>query len=496
MVTSQRDLKLLDYVFHPRSIAVIGASNDEKKYGYRAVSVLKTQHFKGNIYPVNPSADMICGLKSYPSVKHIPGKVDLAQIMVPAPLVPAMVKDCLSKGVKIAHIYTSGFSEAGKDGKMLEDQIVRIAGRGDLRIVGPNCLGTYCSRCRLALNHRVGMEVGDVAFVSQSGGLTSSLIQAGNVRGFAFSKAISVGNCADLGLVEFLEYMASDAETEIIAMYIESLRGDGRRFFNVLRKTTRKKPVVIFKSGNTRRGREVAASHTGALTGDYVIWKTVLSQAGAIEVRSLAEMADVISGLKRLHPIPGKRSLAIIGNGGGQSVISADMCSEFNLDLNDLSAHTKRKLKSLQLPAGTSTKNPIDLPASVLRRKEGHFFKAVLEGVTSDRSIGAVVLNLEMETIIYDRSAENPSIHYLVNMVKAAAEARSPTCAVMVVLRSSDDPKLQSLKEEIAMRAKRLAMPVYWDLRSGLKALEKIIYYSDYLRRNRFPKWTGGGNGT
>ncbi len=289
-----------------------------------------------------------------------------------------------------------------------------------------------------------------------------------------------MGNCVDLGLADFLEYLAADSDTNIIAMYIESIRGDGRRFFDLLKKVGTRKPIVVFKSGRTSQVEKMVASHTGALAGDYSVWKAVFKQTGVIEVNSLGEMVDVIVGLKKVIPRPTRGRIAVIGNGGSHAVISGDLCAEHNLVMSPLSIPTQRQLNALDLPPGTSIQNPIDTPASLLRREDGHFLRRILKPIALDPNIEAVVVSLEIETIIYDRSKKNPSSHYIINMLSAIREIPSGKAPVILIFRSSDAPELAPLKKTILEESLKAGLPIYWDLRSAITTLERLVRYSNY----------------
>ena len=266
-------------IFYPRTLAVVGVSRDEAKFGSLFLRALLDFGFKGRIYPVHPEGGEILGLKAYPSVRDIPEPVDLAAIMVPAPHVPAVLEDCLAKGVPGAEVFTSGFSETGDErAAALERELARIARRG-IRIVGPNCFGIYCPGGGLTLlpGGNFQRESGPVGFITQSGGHAVEFAREGRGRGIRFSKVISYGNGCDLNESDLLEYMAQDDETRIIAMYLEGPR-DGRRFARLVKELAPRKPVVIWKAGLTRTGGRAVRSHTASLAGEEAVWEAFFRQ--------------------------------------------------------------------------------------------------------------------------------------------------------------------------------------------------------------------------
>ena len=258
---------LMDSVFHPRSVAVIGASSDsekERKSGW--IGRLLQFGFKGEIYPINPKVKEVLGFKAYPSVRDIPGTVDYVIIAVPRHLTPSSLKDCVSKEAKVVHIYTAGFSETGTpEGIHLQKELKGMLQAGRTRVIGPNCMGIYCPSGGISFDIRFPKEPGPVAFISQTGVGGRRLISLATGRGLRFSKAISYGNAIDLNANDFLEYAISDPETKVILLYLEGLT-DGRRFFHLLRGC--RKPVVLLKAGLSESGSGAVVSHTASLAGN------------------------------------------------------------------------------------------------------------------------------------------------------------------------------------------------------------------------------------
>jgi len=247
-------------------------------------------------------------------VLDIPESIDFAMITVPAKIVPSVLEDCLAKGVKAVEIFTAGFSETGEKGRILEEELVKITKRG-IRAIGPNCFGVYCPASRLTLlpGADFSTESGPVAFISQSGGHAQEIAREATGSGIRFSKVISYGNACDLNEVDFLEYLAHDPETRIIAAYMEGPR-DGQRFMKLVQDVSKTKPVLIWKVGLTREGAQAVSSHTASLGGEEATWGAFFKQTGAVRVESKEELIDTIMALLHLPPSTGRR-VAVIGGG-------------------------------------------------------------------------------------------------------------------------------------------------------------------------------------
>ena len=355
-----------DPIFYPKSIAVIGASANPMKFGGGFLSALQQFGYKGKIYPVNPQGTEILGLKMYPNVKDIPDPVDLAYIMVPSHIVPKVLEDCLAKGIKGAQILTAGFRETGEEeGKKLEAEIVKIAQKG-IRIVGPNCFGVYCPSSGLTLlpGYDFPKESGPVAFLSQSGGYAAEICNEARAWGIRFSKVISYGNACDLNETHYLEYLAEDPETKIIAAYMEGPR-DGPRFFRLVQEISKTKPIVIWKGGLTKAGSRAVSSHTASLAGEEAIWNALFRQTAAIRVSDLEELIDTVVALTHL-PKPEGREVGVVSGGGGISVAASDVCELAGLSVTHFSQEIQQQLKRILPSAGTGVRNPVDVGAPIV----------------------------------------------------------------------------------------------------------------------------------
>ncbi len=356
MQNGSSDTSSLEYLFHPKSIAIAGGA-----YRQLYLEALLYAGFKGRIYPLSRDAGEINGLKTYHSIKDIPDTVDYVISAIPASATPQLIEDCALKGVKAIHMFTAGFSEiSDKRGQKLQSEIVAIARQKGIRIIGPNCMGLYCPKTGLSFHPDVSKESGSVAFLSQSGGNAIWIIREGNTKGINFSKVISYGNASDLNEIDFLEYLTHDPDTEVITVYVEGV-SDGPRFFKTLKEAAKVKPVILYKGGTTDIGTRAVASHTGALAGSERVWSALIKQAGAIQVYGMDELLDMVLLFRYMSPPKGKAT-CVIGIGGGNSVYAADVCANAGLEVPLLPPATRGKLNDIySSEAGASFRNPIDM---------------------------------------------------------------------------------------------------------------------------------------
>ncbi|MFC1918478.1 acetate--CoA ligase family protein [Chloroflexota bacterium] len=350
----------IEELIHPQSIAVVGASGNSSTWGYSYTHHLLDYGFKGAIYPVNPRYQEILGVKSYPSLRDVPGPVDYVISCVPAAEVLDMIEDCHRKGVKTIHLYTARFSETGRpEAARLEQEILNRARAKGIRLIGPNCMGLYYPQERIAFAYDLPKEPGKAGFISQTGGGVATFINTASMRGIRFSKVISYGNAIDLTESDYLDYFAQDPETEIILMYVEGLR-DGKRFINSLRHAASAKPVIITKGGRGKSGARAAVSHTASLAGSIRTWEAAVTQAGAIPAQDFDEMTDLATSFYFLPRIPGPR-VGISGGGGGAGVLAADECEEAGLDVIPLPEEIREELRNKGIPVWDWIGNPADV---------------------------------------------------------------------------------------------------------------------------------------
>jgi acyl-CoA synthetase (NDP forming) len=349
-------------LFSADSVAVIGAKNTIGSWGCDAMRAsIESAGAKAGrrAYAVNPNEGEVLGVKAYQSILDIPAPVELAIIVVPAPIVPQVFRQCAEKKVRAAVIITAGFAEVDGDGARLQAEVVSIAKKAGMHFVGPNCNGHADMYSRVAsLGFASRLPAGPMSLLSQSGTLGASIMQTAASRGIGMSKVVSTGNEADLHLEDYLEYLAQDTYTRVIAAYIEGLR-EGRRFYELAREITRKKPIVVMKSGTTGASAKAAKSHTGALSGADTVYTAAFRQAGVIRAEDEEELCDVILALCHV-PLPRGNRIAILTMGGGFGVVTAEVCEKEGLSITVLEPQTLKKMSAI-LPSRWSPGNPVDL---------------------------------------------------------------------------------------------------------------------------------------
>ncbi|MDY6833534.1 MAG: CoA-binding protein [Chloroflexota bacterium] len=381
-------VKQLDALLNPKSIAVLGASNNPTKWGFGVINDLINKGYAGDIYPVTRSEETVSKLPAYKNLKDIPGPVDLAFIVVPSKYVPAAIQDCAEKGTKSAVIITAGFREMGEEGKKLEAEVLQIAREAGIRFVGPNCFGivnTGCNISSMGLLSPYSMThipKGSIAIVSQSGNAGGYVLGLGYQRGLGFSKFVSSGNEADLGFEDYVEYLAADPDTDVIIGYVEGLK-DGRRFLEIARETTRKKPIILLKVGRTKSGSRAAHSHTGSLAGSAAAYDAAFKQVGVICVDEVEDLLDV-AGVVALQPMPRGNRVGIVTMGGGFGVIAVDAAEQRGLTVPQLTDETIQKI-SKWLPELWSHANPVDMIGTLDKTY------ACIGAVLKDENVDAVL---------------------------------------------------------------------------------------------------------
>lgn len=349
----------LEPLFRPRSIAVVGASANQRTQGYEFVEGLVKMGFPGPVYPVNPKLDELLGLKAYPRLEDIPGTVDFVISAVPAGATFDLVDGAKAKRAKLIHFFTARFSETGRaDAAEAERELRRRTQEAGIRVIGPNCMGLYYPKRHITFDPEILEGPGNIGFLSQSGSHAFRVAGRGRSRGLRFSKIISYGNALDINEVDLLHHFAEDPDTEIIAAYIEGLR-DGRRFFEALRFAAQRKPVLVLKGGRTAAGHAAAASHTASLASEQTVWKVAVRQAGALEVDSLNELIDMLIAFRFAGPARGPRA-AVLGGAGGGTVEAADLCHEAGLELVPIPQEIRDEMREKLPHAWDWVGNPVD----------------------------------------------------------------------------------------------------------------------------------------
>src|SRR5688572_12585332 len=380
-------------LFEPKTIAVIGASSRGGTMCNIFIRRIRELGFEGTIYPIHPTAGTIDGLPAYRSLADTPEPVDYLYIAIPAAQIPPLLREARGR-VRFAQVISSGFGEVD-EGKDLQQQLAAAAREGGLRLLGPNCMGLYTPRGKVTFTETWPKEAGHIGVISQSGGLGTDVVRRGISRGLKFSGVVTVGNCADVGPNDLVEFYLADEHTRAVGMYIESA-GDGRRLFEMLRAAKAKKPVVILKGGRTRLGKLAAASHTGSLAGDDRAWVALSRQTGCVLVDTLDEFLDALLTFQAHAPRPQQptREVVLFGNGGGASVLATDFFARAGLEVKPFGNEALEALAALKMPPGTSITNPVDTPVGTLQHEEGAVAEKILEIIYGIARPQAVVMHL------------------------------------------------------------------------------------------------------
>ncbi len=381
------------YLFEPRSIAIVGASSNKAKIGFKIVDNIVSGNYAGKIYPVNPGGGEVLGLKMYKSLAEIEGDVDLVCISIPAKQTFECVKECAAKNAKYLSIVTSGFSEIGN----LEEElkIVRFSREHGMRVLGPNIFGIYSSVS--SMNATFGpkdFKVGSVAIVTQSGALGIAMMGKAKTENIGLSAIVSVGNKSDIDETDLLDYLVSDVNTKVILMYVEGVK-NGEKLVGRLKEATKKKPIVVIKSGRSKRGAVAAASHTGSLAGADEIFDDIMKQCGVIRAESMREALNWCKFLATTKAPKGENTV-IITNGGGMGVLAADACEKYNVSLYD-DVQTMKNIFSEVVPEFGSVKNPIDITGQATIQD----YEYALNAAVNKEEIHSIIC-LGCETAVFD----------------------------------------------------------------------------------------------
>lgn len=359
----------MKYIFNPKRVALIGASDEKNSVGLG----LAKNMLSDNVFFVNPNRKSVLGINCYDKITDIKEDIDLAVVAVPAKLVKSVINDCVNKKVKGVVIISGGFKEVGNQKD--EENIRDILRENNIQLIGPNCLGIISENINASFSYTTPQK-GSIAFLSQSGAIINSVIDK-----VGFSKIVSYGNEADLGLVDFLEYLDKDKQTKTIAIYLEGIK-DGRKFMEVARRI--KKPIVLIKAGRSELGSIAVGTHTGALSGNYDVFVSAMKQVGVIVVDSIEELIDTAKVLAWLPKING--GVGIITNGGGLGVLAADYCFEYKINLPKLNKETLLKLKELK---GVENKiNPLDIIGDALPQR----YQIAMDALLLQKDIGGLIV--------------------------------------------------------------------------------------------------------
>ena len=482
--------------FNPRAIAVVGASRKAPIF-MDFVALLKNAGFAGNIYPVNPKAvgEELHGLKIYPNLTSVPEPIDLVTISVPARAVFSVLEECIAINAKNIQMYTGGFKEAGdEEGIALEEKLKEVAERGGLRILGPNCMGIHVPAYRNTTWITFDPTPGPVAMLAQSGGHAGQFVFDAPRHGIYLSKVISYGNAAVLDSTDLLEYLATDADTEIICMYIEGVK-DGKKLTSLVKEINRTKPVIIWKGGATQSGARAAASHTGSLGGELAVWDAFFKQTGAIRADSGDELLDLAMTFRYLRPLGGNR-MALVGGGGGNSVAGADIINRAGLEMPAFSKETIAQLASFIPRAGAILKNPIDISQTMT---DLNTLTLSVECAATDPTIDAVIFVLS-PGLFYVKAVMDPETQ--ASGMEQALKKHAKIVLDPLIKFDHENPYGKPLimvfheglarflpRQEEALRQELLkdSIPVYYSLERASRAIGKFTRYHEFHRKTNAP---------
>jgi len=400
----------LDKIFNPASIAVIGASEEEKTVGAGLVKNLMQSRRK--IYCVNPFREKVFQMDCFKKITDIKEKIDLAVIAVPAKVVLEVVEECCQKKVRGIIVVSSGFRESGEEGRQREDKLIELVEKAGIPLIGPNCLGIINLNSGLNASFApLTPQKGDIAFLSQSGSLANALIDRSVDFNLGFSKIVSYGNEAQVDLTQLLSYLKDDKETKIILLYLEGVK-KGREFFETAREVSKIKPIVVLKAGRSKMGGRAVSTHTGSMVGDYETYQAVFKQAGLVEVDSLEELLDVGKALSFEKKC--RNGIGIVTNGGGLGVLAVDFCEKLGVEVSELKKETIDKLeKDKRMEKVSIKRNPLDIMGDALSERYEAAIRVLLEekeinGLLVIQSVQIMTEPLKNAKIITELEKEFP----------------------------------------------------------------------------------------
>ena len=447
-------------LFQPQSIAIVGASSREKTVGNDVVKNLVQQGFAGQIFPINPKIDELYGVKVYHDIKDLDQKIDLVVVAIPAKFVNSAIEEAAKKGAQAAIVISAGFKEAGNFA--LEQELAETCKRHNIILVGPNCLGVINAEQKMNASFAAIMpEVGNVAFMSQSGALCTAVLDYAKELGLGFSKFISIGNKAALDELALIQYLHEDPQTKVICIYAEAL-DNAPAIIASLKKLNRgknPKPVIILKSGKTEAGASAIASHTGSLSGGDNAYQALFDQAGIIRAQSISELFDLASVMST-NPLKAIKSVTIVTNAGGPGVLTTDAIIENGLTMAELEKNTVKKLREF-LPAAANVHNPVD----VLGDAVGEVYEKTLNVLSEDKNTDAILL------LLTPQSMTEP-----VETARAVVNLRKKTDKAIVVSLMGRDLVAQGVK---LLRDNKIANTTFPESAAlGLGALAKFVTWT------------------
>ena len=461
---------MLKNFFNPKSIAVIGASSKKNKLGYSLLRNLIDYRYKGKIYPINPKYKKILGIKVFSNVLAVPKKIDLAVIVVPAKIVLLVLEECGRKEIKSAIIISSGFKEIGKEGKKLENKVLKIASKHKMCLLGPNCLGILDSINNLnASFSKQTFQKGKIGFVSQSGAICCAMLDWAEKMNIGFSRFVSLGNMASINEIDLLRFFKKDSNTKVIIGYIEQIT-NGKKFIKEAFQITKTKPLIIIKAGETKEGNRAILSHTGALAKPNEMINFVFKQSGIIQVSSLLDLFNLIKFYadKRQHylmsPFLNGPEIAVLTNAGGPGAITIDLLKKNNLEVASFKKNTIRILKE-NLPATASIKNPVD----IIGDAKANRYKVALDALIKDKKTDGIIIILTPQSVTeIKKTAEI--------IVRLSKKSKKPILVSFIGGKNIEEGNKILNKANI---------PVYDYPGEAVKVLAKVWNYEKWKKENK-----------
>lgn len=454
-------LKNLKFIFEAKSIAIIGASDNPEKLGHVILKNFSESGFGGKIFPINPKYTSLLGIKSYPDILKVKEKIDCAIIATPAQTVLQILKQCAKKRIPGVVLLSGGFAEIGNT--EMEQEIKKICENAKIALVGPNCLGVlnpvaHIDSIFMPFYKFQRPPPGSIAFITQSGGVGSTIADLAASYGIGISKFISYGNGTVLSETDFLEYLEQDEKTKTIILYIEGTK-DGRKLFEVMKRVNAKKPIVVLKAGRSEKSGKAARSHTGNLAGNYLAYKAAFKQAKVVEAESLEELFDFVKIFGQT--LPNGNKIGVITNGGGIGVLTADAIEEEGLQLAELGKETIKTVKKI-LPEYGNVSNPLDLIADASVEK----YASAVEAFMKDADMDAIIIDVLFQVPPIDE-------RLLKVLIRASDDKRKPI--VVVAMGGAYTERQRKMLESNGV-------PTYSNPLAAVKAVKKLFEYSQYRK--------------
>ncbi len=456
---------MVEQFFYPKSNAVIGATADPRKFGNAVtINLLENKNLESEIFPVNPKADTICGLKSYPTIVDIEKEVDLAILLVPAKAVPIVIDQCIEKKVKRIIVVSAGFAEINEEGRKIEQKMVKKAKDANIRVIGPNCVGL--------MNLDIGMNAsfvltplkGTTSIVSQSGSFAAACLYEMWWQGLGFSKFANLGNMADVNLTDLLDYFKNDNSTSVVCVYLENVV-DGRAFYIKMKEVAKEKPTVILKGGRTSAGMKSASSHTGSMATDYTSLKAAIKQSGATLCESLNDYITAIKAFSFL-PVPEGKRIGVLTNSGGSAVLLSDTAEELGMKLAEFTDDFKQKINPFVIPLVKKV-NPLDMIAGA----NGESFYQVTKAMLEDSNVDIVAPCCVIPTFL----EMQPDEHFK-GVIRAWNETQRKKPILPVFMSGF-------LIEEIKKIAKEEKVPIFFSPREAAFAAKVLMERKKLLQK-------------